>query len=567
MTRVPSPRRRLRVAASCTLLPLLFAGCGRERTGAGADGPGHTPDAAPADSTAAQAPAGESAPASSGRLRPALRGEDPDPTAEDTLRVLYIGDEWILSPIWDMPSKLLVFSPMVERDRDFEIRGLLARSWEHSEDYREWTFHLRTDVRWHDGEPFTARDVAFTYRLLQHPDVARISPDAVQVEALNDSTVRFVYPPDPPGWMRPLDTYQGIYPQHLLGEKDPANFGEWEFWTRPVGTGPFRYVRHVPKTMVEVEANGDYFRGEPAVDRLILKFSGEAAPGLMELRAGNVDVLGRPGRMAALKARGYARFRTYHILNPQWTRLIFWNMSNPRFEEASVRRALTHAIDRRELLRVLNLPPDLPLVDGVPTRRQYVTRGLPEPLGHDPSRARRLLTAAGWRDTDGDGVRERDGRDFRFELLTQPEQRQAAVYVQSQLAAVGVRAEVLELEPRVLSDRARSREFAALLDRIDPARLSRLIGEGSLGGFRHERAAHLRTGIEGSLSPRRRDSLHRELMPIFRSEQPATFLFPEVMQVVAHRRVRGLSSLPPGVAPLMEAEHLWIEEPREVEGE
>ena len=225
-----------------------------------------------------------------------------------------------------------------------------------------------------------------------------------------------------------------------------------------------------------------------------------------------------------------------------------------------MRRALTQAIDRRELHRVLSLPPDLPLVDGVPTRRQYATRDLPEPLAHDPARSRRLLAEAGWRDTDGDGVREREDREFRFELLTEPERRQAAVYVQSQLAAVGVRIEVRQLEPSVLWDRTRSGEFEALMDRIDPARLPRLIGEESVGGFRHERAERLRRGIEGTLDPRRRDSLHRELMPILRKEQPATFLYPEVMLVVAHRRVRGISTLPPGVALLMDAERLWIEE-------
>lgn len=480
---------------------------------------------------------------------------------EDTLTVLYPGDERILSPITAMPAKFLVFLPLVERDEAGDLRGLLARSWEHSQDYREWTVQLRTDVRWHDGESFTARDVAFTYRLLQDPDVLWLPPDHVTVETVDDSTARFTYGP---AGGNPLDTWRTIYPAHLLEEKDPATFSEWEFWTRPLGVGPFRYVRHVPKTMMELEANPDYFRGRPAIDRLILKFSGAAGGGIPELLAGNVDALGWAGRMEVLKVRGDDRFQIYHADNPDAVRAILWKASDPRFERASVRRALTHAIDRRELRQVLNFPADVPVLDALATRRQYRRGELPDPLEHDRARARRLLQQAGWRDVDGDGVRERAGREFRFELMSPDGERQGAVYLQDQLAKVGVRAEIVALDLNIIRDRRRSGEFDAIVAIVDQERMSRLFGENSTLGFRHERTARLLEAAGTTVDPARRDSLYRKLATIFRREQPATLLFPLVHQVIAHRRVRGLSS-PHRAFVLMEAEHLWIEEETERE--
>lgn len=485
-----------------------------------------------------------------------LRSGNPAAAAtEDTLTVLYPGDERILGPAWGMPAKFLVFLSLVERDEAGDLRGVLARSWERSEDYREWTLRLRTDVRWHDGEPFTARDVAFTYRLLQNPEVLGIPPGHVTVEAVDDSTVGFTYGP---GGGNPLDTYLSLYPAHLLEEGDPATFHEWEFWTRPVGNGPYRYVHHVPKTMVEVEANPDYFRGRPAIDRVILKFGSAAGGGLPELLAGNVDALGWAGRMEALKVRDDDRFRAHHRTNVSAARAILWKASDPRFEEASVRRALTHAIDRRELAQVMNFPPDIPILDVLPTRRQYLRRELPEPLEHDPDRARRLLERAGWRDLDGDGVREKAGRDFRFDLATPVEERQAAVYVQDRLAAVGVRAELAAMDLNIIRDRWRSGEFEAIVAIVDHDRMPRLFGEASTLGFRHERTARLLEAAGAAVDPARRDSLYRELVPIFRQEQPATFLFPLVHQVIAHRRVRGFSGFQRDI--LRAAEHLWIEE-------
>ncbi|MEJ2239861.1 MAG: ABC transporter substrate-binding protein [Gemmatimonadales bacterium] len=107
------------------------------------------------------------------------------------------------------------------------------------------------------------------------------------------------------------------------------------------------------------------------------------------------------------------RFRVYVQAYPG-ARAIQWKVSHPLFRDRRVRKALTLALDRHELLRLINVPPDLPITDGVFTERQFRRREWPEPLPYDPGEASALLAAAGWLDHDSDGIRENNGRRFHF---------------------------------------------------------------------------------------------------------------------------------------------------------
>lgn len=194
---------------------------------------------------------------------------DPAPGREtvSTLTVLHPGDEGIFGPDW--PAKFLVFLPLAERGENGETEGVLASRWERSPDWREWTIHLRPGLRWQDGTPVTAHDIKFTLDLLAHPAVGYTTPDAHTVTVLDDSTYTTTF--HKRSWGSPYDYWTVYWPKHLLEGLDPAEFWQWEFWTRPVGNGPYRFVRRVPHTMVELSADSAYFRGHPRIERLILK--------------------------------------------------------------------------------------------------------------------------------------------------------------------------------------------------------------------------------------------------------------------------------------------------------
>lgn len=469
-----------------------------------------------------------------------------------TLTVLYPGDERILGPYWEMPAKFLMFLPLARYGADGELEGVLARRWEHSPDHRHWTIHLRSDVRWHDGVPFTARDVEFTMRLFTDPEVLWEPRGAVDLQVLDDSTYTITLnrPSD-----SPVDTWRVFYPRHLLDTLPPGEFQNWEFWTRPVGNGPYRYVRHVPKTMLLLAANPEYAPGRPAVDSVVLKFAPSGASGLAELLSGNVDALGWVTGMDVIRLRDDPRVRLYYEIGLTM-RGIVWKSSDARFADPRVRRALTLAINRRELHGVLGYPVETPLADGPYNEARFRRRELPEPLPYDPAEARRLLDEAGW--LERDGVRQRGGQALRFTLLVSAEAAEVGVYVQNQLARVGVRAEVSTVDLNVIRQRTRSGAFEAVLAWLDPRSQVRLFGTEGVSGYRNAQVAALYDSLAVTVDLAQREVIFGELYQIIRDEQPATYLFPGVTHFVAPVWLHGLSS-PHRADPVVHLEHLWIE--------
>jgi peptide/nickel transport system substrate-binding protein len=480
---------------------------------------------------------------------------EPRGDAVSTVIVQYAADERALGPEFDSPAQFLVFLPLVSRNREGEFEGRLARSWEPSADYRSWTVRLNPDVRWHDGVQVTADDIAFTIELLSRPDVGYVETGSVTITVLDDSTFRYSS-----SLSSPLDDYRTYYPKHLLEPLDPTEFYQWEFWTQPVGNGPYRYVRHVPKTMMELEANPDYFLGKPAIERVVLKF-GE--PQLTELLAGNVDILSSVSPLDLPKIAEDRRFRVYYQMG--WDAAsIYWNHRTALFGDASVRRALTLAIDRRELLDVLNLAGELPLFDVIFSERQWDE--LPPALPHDPRQAERLLDEAGWRDVNGDGVRERDGTEFAFDLLVHgADGGRAAVYIQDQLRRVGVRVEIRTIADwATVFQRVRAGEFeAALFGHLMSVGSVRghfrFFGDESYLGYENPTVAELLEAIVETGNPRGKDSLFKSLWPIFQQDVPLTILYPVTSTHVVERRIRGLIS-PFRGDPVWYMEDLWLDD-------
>ena len=460
-----------------------------------------------------------------------------------------------------MPAKFLVFLPLVALDERGELEGRLARRWEHSPDYRSWTIHLRTDVRWHDGVPVTAHDVKFTHDLFAHPDVLWDVPGASTVEVLNDSTYTITYRAI---LGDPLSTWTVYYPKHLLEKLPPREFSRWDFWTRPVGNGPYRYVKHVPRTFVELEADSNYFGEKPRIQRVILKLTSNT--GVTDLMSGEVDAAVYLSSTEKLTVSRDPRFAVYHEVYGDQLRAIAWNQKHPALNDPRVRRAFTLAINRRELLGVLNLPQDLPIADVLSTLRQFRRGGLPAPLPYDPARAVELLDAADWRDANRDGVRERDGTRLSIRLLISTEDESEAIFVQDALRRVGARIEINRLDLSLVRRRIRAGEFDATIRTFDNELGGnfgqlKMFGPGSPIGYRNPRAWALLEAASQTVHPDSLDAIYSALMPIFQADVPMTFLHPGVMHVAARRHVTGLSS-PYRAEPAVWMAHLGLDRKR-----
>ena len=480
----------------------------------------------------------------------------PDST---TVTIAVSGPENGMNPVDDRSMKFLVFLPLVAENERGELEGRLARSWQHSPDWREWTFHLRTDVRWEDGVAVTARDVEFTLALLANPDVGEFGPHTIEaVTVPDDSTLTVRY-----GDLDAINnlTWEVYFPKHLLQGLNPKEIASWKFWLQPVGDGPYRFRRHVSKTLTEFEAKPGYFRGKPRIERVILRFLDDAGS-LAEFLGGGLDVrYGATPTQSRLLVKD-PRFRVYQAIGSSVTAIV-WNNQLPLFGDANVRRALTHAINRVELRDVLDFPPELPVLDGPYTLRQLTRGDLPTPLPYDTARSRALLEEAGWFDRNGDGIRERNGKPFHFTAVAYssagPVGYALAVYVQEQLRRVGIWMEIQTVAQGVPS----KVQLDAVVSRVPEAPWSwtKRFGDSSSVGYRNPRVVQLLRQLPLAFNPDEEDRIRRELATIFQVDAPATFFFPEVNSVVVRRRVRGLSS-PRRADPLKYMDELWLEDPR-----
>ncbi len=476
---------------------------------------------------------------------------------ESKITVLSIGDEKILGPHWDSSPRFLVFLPLVEFSHA-EPRPALAERWEHSPDCKIWTFYLRRDVRWHDGVTTTAHDIKFSLDLLDKLAQLKQMMGIVSYEVIDDFTFTLTYKKPS---MYALDYWSVYWPKHLLKDLDPKEFWKWEFWTQPVGNGPYRYVRHVPQTMIELEANQDYYRGKPKIQKVILKFGG--ATSLTELLSGNVDVI-QAYLSDVPKLRDDPRFHVYYKRS-WYVGTIFWNHRHSLFNGSSIRRALTLAINRRELAQLLYYPDDVSLFDGISTTFQYFNDDLPEPLPYDPQRAEQLLEEAGWNDRDGNGVREKGKQEFRFTAIVDKsiglDLDKAAVFVQDQLKRVGIRMEILESQG-TLNTRFRSGDFEAVFGKFQNSPIAfgghlSILGENSPMGYKNAEIIRLLKLAKNEPELEERKRIYQQIMPLYTADIPMTILFPEMKVLIAHKKIRGLEEYSD---PTWFMEYLWIEE-------
>ena len=364
-----------------------------------------------------------------------------------------------------------IYDGLVSNDKDLNWTGQLAESWDFSPDCLTLTFHLRRNVRWHDGHPFTADDVKFTYEAMINPKTPTgYRDDFLQVkslEVLDPYTVRITYPRP---HARALQTWgMNMLPKHLLEETVAAGkLKEAKQNSRPVGTGAYRFGEWKSGEKVVLVANPDYYAGRPYIGRLVYRIIPSQGTIFLELKAKGVDA-------TSLTALQYSRQTNYRAFERSFTKFrhpgngytyLGFNLKDPRFADRRVRHAFAHAINKREL------------IDGVRVGLAREATGPYKPgtwvytdkvakYPYDMDKARRLLAEAGWKERNSDGLLVKDGKPFTFELLTNQgndERKKVAEIVQAQLRELGVGVEIRILEwAAFLKEHIKKRNFEAIV--------------------------------------------------------------------------------------------------------
>lgn len=381
-------------------------------------------------------------------------------------------------------NPVLVGDPLSEEISQFVFSGLttvdpetgepvpdLAESWEVSEDGMTYVFDLRANVTWHDGQPFTARDVAFTFDLIMNertrsPRYSRVVERVVAVEALDDDTVEFrmVAPYAP--FLTTISTF-GIVPQHVLSDVLPDELVTNPFGiSSAVGTGPFELTRWDRGERILLSTNDQYHRGPAQFGQYEYRVIGNEADILSGLAHGSIDWARiTPGQMEAAAELPGVRTVSMPSFEMVGVALQLDPGTSQLFEDSRVRRALMLALDRESVVEDIwhgharvahgTLPP---------ASSAFVESGVH--YEYDPSLAAELLVEAGWATSD-DGVRIRDGIPFQFKVVANgdnPTRRALVEWMVESWEEIGVDAAVqFETWGSVRDRVTTSREFDALV--------------------------------------------------------------------------------------------------------
>ncbi|WP_102126537.1 ABC transporter substrate-binding protein [Deinococcus planocerae] len=344
----------------------------------------------------------------------------------------------------------VIFPGLVRPNEDLQPVPDLARSWTITNGGLVYTFTLRDDVRWHDGRPFTADDVVFTFNTARDPKSgSRLASDfssIKSVEARGRNTVRFVLSRPFAPFLILLGHNAGILPKHLLEGKDLNSATAFNRQT-PVGTGPFKVSRVVPGASVTLVANRDYYGGAPKLAGITFKVVPDLNTQVAQLRSGGLDwVTLEPSNLPSVQGAQNVTIKQADAIQHY---LVFFNLKNPLFTSATVRRAMQYAVNRRAIIDgILKGYADYP-TGTIPTAlRTYYDKSI-KPITYDPAQARRLLAQAGWRPNAQGVLVNAKGEPFKFTLIVDKgnaTREQAALAVQQDLKKVGMDVTLQTLE-------------------------------------------------------------------------------------------------------------------------
>ncbi len=452
----------------------------------------------------------------------------------------------------------LVFEGLTRAGADAELYPVLAQNWSVSEDGRVYVFVLRPDVRWSDGEPFTAADVVFTLNLIRADDfpgnpALRDLWQSVKIEQVDDLTIRFTLEDPFPSF--PYFTTTGILPRHLLKGIAARDLLIHPFNLSPVGTGPFR-VQDVAADHVLLARNPRYRGQSSRIEQVEFLFFPTTDALLEAWKTDAIDGIGQmPAELIApLQALPDARLFSAPL--PQFS-VVYLNLQKaddlPFFQNPDVRRALLMLIDRQGMIdTVLH-------GQGVVANSPFLAwqwafnpnQSFPE---FDPAAADELLANAGWVDTDGDGIRDDGSRPLAFALTVSdnPRQQQVAQYLAAAWRKAGIAVDV-SVNADNLSAQLKNRAFDAVLVNVelfgdpDPYRFwdqAQIDGGQNYGGWNNSEASIALENGRISRDKNERIKDYYIFQQIFAQETPALVLYNPIFTYALRHDVKNVQMSP-----------------------
>ena len=465
-----------------------------------------------------------------------------------------------------------IHETLLDIDRDtMGMKDRLAYEWNISDDHLTYTFKLHENAKFSDGHPLTAEDVVFSYELIMNPEnetaaLRSYLQDIKSVEAINDHTVKFTMNKVYFRHIISLGTEIKILPKHIYGDKPlnqhPAN-------RAPVGSGPYIFETWDTGQQIVLARNENYWGAKQPIKKRIWKIINDPNAAFQALQRGDTDYLRvrpddwrRQGSTPEFKER-FNRFTPESPIPGYVARLnyIGWNMRKPQFADKRVRQALCMLFDRQLVIdEIWGGLGTLVTSDIFYKADEYNNSVKPWPF--DPEAAAKLLDEAGWKDTDQDGIRDKNGQKFQFELSfasgVQEYERLGTVY-QEELKRAGINVVLGPLEWATFQERVQDRSFDACMlawlsdvghDSYQIFHSSQSEKGSNYPGLESDEIDRLLEEARLEFDDQKRAEIYHRYHEVIHDEQPYIFLYMRPGLIAVDKRFHGINNKKGGMTPL-----------------
>lgn len=440
-----------------------------------------------------------------------------------------------------------------------------------SKDGLRYTFTLRKGVKWHDGQPFTSADVAFTHSVVVNPDVdvrGRVGWNKItRVETPDDATVIFHFSTVDAPFLDRVAAL-GILPKHILGKLSGAEIKTHPWFRAPVGLGPFVFKEWVPGSHLVLVKNPSYWKpGQPYLDRIIYKIVPDANALLNQLETGDIDTRVRlvNEQIDVVKKLPHLTL----ISTPSIVPWVLWiNQTVAPFDDTRVRRALAYGFDKERLVKTILGGHVTPAWQLLPPVSWAYNPGVIH-HGHDPARAAALLDEAGWK-LGSDGVRAREGKRLSVEIANiagEQERVQVLSFIQQQWKQIGVEAKIRAVDVgtmwgRMLPRRQYEMAYSYSGRLPDPDMSTHYLSPPlkpttNFAGYSNAEVDRLLLAANATVDRARRKAAYQRVQEIVADDVVYIFLYWLNNNTVLNRRLQGYRPAP-GYSEFWNADEWWV---------
>lgn len=469
-----------------------------------------------------------------------------------------------------------IFNSLLKYDKNLDLEGDLVESWQISADQKTIRFILKPDLKWADGKPLSSADVLFTWQAVT--DEKNASPYASDFQLVKKATTpdaRTFEVTYEQAYAPALDSWAGlqILPKHLLQGQD---LHTTSFARNPVGSHYYKLDSWAHGENLKLSRNANSVRGQAKIDQLVSRIIPDNSAQFLELMADNIDYMGldpiKYSRIIPARPELQQKLALYKELGNSYTYMGF-NLKRKPFDDRNVRLAINYAIDKQEIIDGVYLGLGINIASPYKPGTRWSNPDL-QPYPYDPQKARSLLKQAGFVDSDGDGILERDGKPFSFEIITNQnkEREKSAVLIQRRLKEIGIDVQIRAIEwASFISRFIKTGDFDVVVLGwglgLDPDQYNiwhssqQAPGQFNFIGYHNPTVDKLLEQGRLELNPDKRQKIYHEFARVLLEDSPIVYLSAGYGLTAIHKRVKGIDNPAPPAGIGHNSEDWYIPQP------